>query len=203
MASLVKMLARSEALEKQPLLPHPSHPCPGHNTHSLHNQEKGSVTWSTADASQCPANNHSPLLSLRTKIILGMVAIPAFLLASSAVTSLGPLNPRDTVIRSPQPAEPQTVPSSNPFSSVQGPLISTNFADPAVIVVNGVSYAFATNNRGVGANMIHVQMATSTDNKTWTLLEHHDALPQVGAWETGAGVWAPDVVQVVCSHNMS
>ena len=125
-----------------------------------------------------------------------MVAIPAFLLASSAVTSLGPLTPRDTVIRSPQPADHTTISSSNAFASVQGPLVSTQFADPAIIAVNGISYAFATNNRGVGADRINVQVATSTDNETWTLLDHHDALPNIGAWETGAGVWAPDVVQV-------
>ncbi|EXJ79659.1 hypothetical protein A1O3_07939 [Capronia epimyces CBS 606.96] len=130
-----------------------------------------------------------------------MVAIPAYLLASSAVSSLGPLTPRDIVIRSPQPEPLPTSsaaggPSTNPFASVIGPLVETNFADPGIIHVDGVSYAFATNNRGVGADMIHVQIATSTDNQTWTLLTHHDALPQIGAWETGARVWAPDVVQL-------
>ena len=43
--------------------------------------------------------------------------------------------------------------------------------------------------------MIHVQMATSTDNKTWTV-SNQDALPEVGAWQGGARVWAPDVVQL-------
>ncbi|KIX10520.1 uncharacterized protein Z518_01603 [Rhinocladiella mackenziei CBS 650.93] len=132
-----------------------------------------------------------------------MVAIPAYLLASSAVTSLGPLMPRDTVIRSPQPV-PQPAPqstalsdsSSDPFASVLGPLVEVNFPDPAIIYVDGVSYAFATNNKGVGGEMIHVQVATSTDNQTWAMMDHYDALPQVAAWETGARVWAPDVVQL-------
>lgn len=44
--------------------------------------------------------------------------------------------------------------------------------------------------------MIHVQVATSKDNKTWTFKEGWDALPTVGKWETGNRVWAPDVVQV-------
>lgn len=44
--------------------------------------------------------------------------------------------------------------------------------------------------------MIHIQMATSTDNQTWTYLQGQDALPQSGAWATGARVWAPDVVQL-------
>jgi len=133
----------------------------------------------------------SPLLLLVT-----MVALPAYLLASSAVPFLGPLTPRNTVIRSRQPdSEPGTDPN-DPFGSVLGPVISTNFPDPAIIWVDGVSYAFSTNNRGVGSEMIHVQMATSTDNETWTLLDR-DAMPQVGAWESGARVWAPDVIQLV------
>ncbi|EXJ80384.1 hypothetical protein A1O1_08528 [Capronia coronata CBS 617.96] len=133
-----------------------------------------------------------------------MVAIPAYLLASSAVSSLGPLTPRNTVIRSPEPAplpekassEGVSAPSTNPFASVIGPLVETNFPDPAIIHVDGVSYAFATNNRGVGGEMIHIQVATSSDNQTWTLSDHHDALPQVAAWETGTRVWAPDVIQL-------
>ncbi|KIW96948.1 uncharacterized protein Z519_02339 [Cladophialophora bantiana CBS 173.52] len=131
-----------------------------------------------------------------------MVAIPTYLLASSAVTSLGPLTPRNSVIRSPEPL-PQSSstsltsdPGSSPFASIIGPHISSNFPDPAVIHVDGVSYAFATNNRALGPDLVHVQVATSTDNQTWTLLDHHDALPSLGAWETGAGVWAPDVVQL-------
>lgn len=40
-------------------------------------------------------------------------------------------------------------------------------------------------------------MATSTDNETWTYLQGQDALPVVGAWATGGGVWAPDVIQLV------
>ncbi|KIV85148.1 hypothetical protein PV11_00880 [Exophiala sideris] len=195
MPSVINMLVRSQ--EKQPLLPPPSHPSRGYNTLSFNdNQEKGSLTSSIPYTPQLSPNKRSLLLSLRTKIILSMVAIPAFLLASSAVTSLGPLTPRDTVIRSPEPAEAHTTSNSSLFASVQGPLISTQFADPAIIAHNGISYAFATNNKGVGADRINVQVATSTDNKTWTLMDHHDALPHVGAWETGAGVWAPDVVQV-------
>ncbi|RMZ78457.1 hypothetical protein DV737_g3904, partial [Chaetothyriales sp. CBS 132003] len=83
----------------------------------------------------------------------------------------------------------------DPFGSIVGPLITANFPDPAIIHDNGVSYAFATNNRAFGGTMRHVQIATSTDNLTWTVLPD-DALPIVGAWQTGARVWAPDVVRV-------
>lgn len=192
----------SHTSEKAPLLHHARRPCQGlYTPPSRIRSKEAVVSPSAAD------NTHSSVfaLSFRTKIVLAMVAIPAYLLASSAVSSLGPLTPRDSVIRSPAP-EPEPVPqtssslttglSSDPFASVLGPLVSSNFPDPAIIYVDGVSYAFATNNREQGPAMIHVQVATSTDNQTWTVLDQ-DALPQVGAWETGARVWAPDVIQVV------
>ena len=192
--------------EKTPLLPRSRHPCQGIVSACSHILSKESIASPSTNAPTLPHTNRSFSVSLRTKIILVMVAIPAYLLASSALTSLGSLNPRDSVARSPSPqsepspvpqtASTQPAPSSNPFASVQGPLVSSNFPDPAIIHVDGVSYAFATNNRGIGPAMIHVQVATSTDNQTWTLT-NHDALPQVGSWETGARVWAPDVVQLV------
>ena len=95
---------------------------------------------------------------------------------------------------------PPVISRSDPasyFATVLGPVVDLNFPDPSIIHVNGISYAFATNNRGVGGEMIHVQMATSTDNETWTYLQGQDALPDVSAWSTGERVWAPDIVQVV------
>jgi hypothetical protein len=84
---------------------------------------------------------------------------------------------------------------------VVGPIITSNFPDPAIYWEDGLTYAFATNNRGESpAGMIHVQVATSRDNITWEV-STQDALPQVGAWETGTKVWAPDVVKVVCQAN--
>ena len=205
------MAVPAEIPEKQPLLSHSRRPCRGIVPSSSDIHLKESLVEPLSDASSLPKDSRFFPLSLRAKIFLTMVAIPAYLLASSAVSYLGPLEPRDSVIRSPQPEPapapvPQssgltTNPSSDPFGSVLGPLVETNFPDPAIIHVDGVSYAFATNNRGVGADMIHVQMATSTDNHTWTLMDHHDALPHVGAWETGARVWAPDVVQLVTSSD--
>ena len=148
--------------------------------------------------------------SLRIQVLLAiMVVIPMYMLASSAVTQLGPLSPRNIVIQSPQP-DPLPIPltqmtsssseTSDPsFASILGPHISTNFPDPAVIYVDGTSYAFATNNRQPAPNHVNIQVATSTDNQTWMLVDGYDALPHLGAWETGAGVWAPDVVQLVSS----
>ncbi|RMZ89210.1 hypothetical protein DV736_g3563, partial [Chaetothyriales sp. CBS 134916] len=107
-----------------------------------------------------------------------MVAIPSYFAATAALRFL------ETTQR-----------PLDPFGSVVGPLVTANFPDPAIIHDNGVSYAFATNNKAIGGTMRHVQIAISTDNQTWTVLPG-DALPVVGAWQTGARVWAPDVVRV-------
>ncbi|RMD43512.1 hypothetical protein DV735_g1648, partial [Chaetothyriales sp. CBS 134920] len=108
-----------------------------------------------------------------------MIAIPSYFVTMAAFRSV----------------ESPTQQPLDPFGSIVGPLITANFPDPAIIRDNGVSYAFATNNRGAGDGLRHVQIATSTDEKSWTLLPE-DALPVVGAWQTGARVWAPDVVRV-------
>ena len=71
-----------------------------------------------------------------------------------------------------------------------GPVIASNFADPAFITVDNLHYAFATNHEGM-----NIPMASSVDMISWTLLG--DAMPTVGAWSTGKAVWAPHVVQLV------
>lgn len=71
-----------------------------------------------------------------------------------------------------------------------GPVITSDFADPAFINVGGTYYAFATTN---GAQ--NIQIATSPDFDTWTVTGG-DALPSVPSWSTGE-TWAPDVIQIV------
>ena len=71
-----------------------------------------------------------------------------------------------------------------------GPVITSNFPDPAFINVGGTYYAFATSNGDQ-----NVQIATSPDFDTWTVTGS-DALPTIPSWSTG-DVWAPDVVQLV------
>ncbi len=80
--------------------------------------------------------------------------------------------------------------------SIAGPVIQSNFPDPAVIQVGSTWYAFATNN---GAQ--HIPYATSPDFNTWTVAEGQDALPSVGGWSNGNNVWAPDVIQLVRKDN--
>ncbi|MCJ1405594.1 hypothetical protein MMC11_008822 [Xylographa trunciseda] len=79
---------------------------------------------------------------------------------------------------------------------VGGPVVATNFADPAVIEVNGTYYAFATNKYvNPHPDQVNIQIAVSTDFSSWTLTGI-DALPHVGNWSTGSFVWAPDVIQL-------
>ena len=121
-----------------------------------------------------------------------MVALPTYLLtATTAYSSLASLLHNTPPIQLPNNHVTQNV-----FATVAGPHVTANFPDPAIIHVDGISYSFATNNRGQGKNgMLHVQMATSTDNVTWTMSDK-DALPHIGAWQTGTRVWAPDVVRL-------
>ncbi|MCJ1398074.1 hypothetical protein MMC11_001271 [Xylographa trunciseda] len=74
--------------------------------------------------------------------------------------------------------------------AITGPAITSNFPDPAVIIVGSTFYAFAT-----GSSGLNIPMATSSDGKTWNITDT-DALPKVGAWSNGQNVWAPDVVQL-------
>lgn len=124
-----------------------------------------------------------------------MVAIPAYFLAHAAYSSVASLLNEGATIPIPRRNITQTQTSISAFATVEGPHVTQNFPDPAIIHVDGVSYSFATNNRKEGPALIHIQMASSTDNMTWTMSKI-DALPHVGAWETGSRVWAPDVVEL-------
>jgi len=83
--------------------------------------------------------------------------------------------------------------------SVNGPVITTDFPDPSIISVDGTWYAFGTQSIYDHTN-IHIQVATSKDFNTWTLMQGTDALPNLPGWAANDGnVWAPDVNQLVSS----
>jgi beta-xylosidase len=67
--------------------------------------------------------------------------------------------------------------------------MSGDFADPFVLRSAGAYYAFAT-----GAQRLHLQVASSPDLTTWTLLG--EALPELPSWASkGPGLtWAPSVL---------
>jgi len=80
-----------------------------------------------------------------------------------------------------------------------GPVISSDFPDPAIIKVGDTWYAFGTQSV-YDYTDVKVQIATSTDFYTWSLRGGQDVLRNLPAWvdtsSTGAEkVWAPDVFQ--------
>ncbi|KAI4137119.1 MAG: hypothetical protein L6R39_007468, partial [Caloplaca ligustica] len=72
-----------------------------------------------------------------------------------------------------------------------GPVIASNFADPAFIQLDGISWAFSTTSGGK-----NVPIAKSTDFNKWEIIDR-DALPKenLPPWTTG-NLWAPDVIQL-------
>lgn len=75
--------------------------------------------------------------------------------------------------------------------------ISRDFADPTILLVNGVYYAYATNAYGM-----HIQVTHSTDLVHWTPLL--DALPTLPSWASASGgmVWAPGVIETSAGFVM-
>ena len=71
-----------------------------------------------------------------------------------------------------------------------GPVIASNFPDPAFIQVGDTFTAFATND-----GTYNIPVATSPDFTTWTLADQ-DALPTLPAWSVPGRTWAPDVIQI-------
>ncbi|KAE8360824.1 glycosyl hydrolase [Aspergillus caelatus] len=68
--------------------------------------------------------------------------------------------------------------------------IDSDFPDPTFVqATDGTWYAFGTNGNGK-----RVQVASSVDFKSWTLLDK-EALPTLANWETEIDHWAPDVIR--------
>ena len=96
-------------------------------------------------------------------------------------------------------AAPPGQPSGGASSAALEPVLDQNFADPDVLLVDGVYHAYATNSGGQ-----NVQHATSTDLRTWTV--QGDVAPVLGDWvgecsfapggATDQCVWAPEVAAV-------
>ena len=81
------------------------------------------------------------------------------------------------------------VPTAIPGGSFRNPVLTADFADPEILNVNGVYYAYATN--GSGKN---VQLATSSDLIHWEI--GYDVMPALARWAKPGGslVWAPEVI---------
>ncbi|ROP44985.1 family 43 glycosylhydrolase [Pseudokineococcus lusitanus] len=89
--------------------------------------------------------------------------------------------------------------SSLTASRTVQPVVDANFADPDLLLVDGVYHAYATNSGGQ-----NVQHRTSRNLRTWT--EQPDVAPVLGDWvgecsfapggATDRCVWAPEVAAV-------
>jgi beta-xylosidase len=82
-------------------------------------------------------------------------------------------------------------------ADLQDPVLNQNFPDPAVLSVDGVFYAFATNTAGQ-----NIQAARSTDLFEWSVLP--DAMPELGTWvQVMRGqIWAPETIVVDGEYRM-
>lgn len=104
----------------------------------------------------------------------------------------------------PTPASPPAVATTAPVATApaattapvaegefQNPVLRADFADPGVLQVGDMFYAYATN--AIGKN---VQVAESSDLVTWKQLP--DAMPALASWAQlgGSYVWAPEVIQI-------
>jgi beta-xylosidase len=71
------------------------------------------------------------------------------------------------------------------------PVLNQDFPDPAILEVEGVFYAFATNSGGK-----NVQVARSTDMVAWEVVA--DAMPALGSWvqPMRGQVWAPETIRL-------
>lgn len=125
-------------------------------------------------AGMFPRRRHQPHVASGIIVRLAVLALTLVVVRSLLSADAAPL-PRASML---------TLASSQPA-------IRSDFADPAMLVVGNVYYAYATNAAGK-----HVQVARSFDLSHFTLLP--DALPTLPAWVDGRGawVWAPDVIQI-------
>ncbi len=112
----------------------------------------------------------------------------AAVLAVAVVGSIGACSDAD------QPAAPSgtTSPTSPTSDTAPTPVIDQDFPDPDVLRVGDTYYAYATQN---GSGSRNVQLATSTDLRTWTV-SRTDPLPELPSWATNGRTWAPDVSAV-------
>jgi hypothetical protein len=69
------------------------------------------------------------------------------------------------------------------------PAYNQDFPDPAVMVYNGLEYAYSTN-----SDYVNTPWATSTNSTQWAP-GGSDAMPTLPSWSTSGDTWAPSVEQ--------
>lgn len=90
----------------------------------------------------------------------------------------------------PADAQPEAL---RPHVEMAGPTLA--FADPSVLVEDGVAYAYSTNSVEPQMNL---QVSTSTDLNTWTSVR--DVMPETPPWawpmSRGGEFWAPSILRL-------
>src|SRR3954454_2467599 len=124
---------------------------------------------------------------MRVRARMGGVALTFGVLALAAT---------GTAVAAPRNANGAPGPGAAP---VIEPQIDQNFADPDILLVDGVYHAYATNSNGQ-----NVQHQTSKNLRNWT--PQPDVAPTLGSWvgqcsfapggATDRCVWAPEVTKV-------
>ena len=79
------------------------------------------------------------------------------------------------------------------------PVIDSDFPDPDTIRVGDTYYAYATQPADGSKN---VQVASSSDLKTWEILEE-DPLPELPRWATKGRTWAPEVTALASGKGFA
>ncbi|PRY67056.1 GH43 family beta-xylosidase [Glaciihabitans tibetensis] len=114
---------------------------------------------------------------------LGTVGVAgmALVVAALGLSGCSADSPQSATSTDPQPPADTT--------GTGAAVLDANFADPDVLEVDGVYYAYATND-----NNRNVQLASSTDLLEWTVLP--DALPDLPSWIIPGKTWAPEVTEI-------
>jgi beta-xylosidase len=137
--------------------------------------------------------------------LLVALALAAGLLAGCEDADVG--SPPATVSPAVEPTAPTGAPEATPDATAdegapgegefQNPVLVRNFADPFVLEVDGVYYAYAT-----GDLTYNIQVARSEDLVEWDHLG--EALPRLPFWQPSAKglTWAPEVLEVDGTYVM-
>ena len=104
----------------------------------------------------------------------------------AAILSVGALAAGTVGVLSSEAVAPQAA------SADWAPVHPGDFPDPSVMDYGGTYYGFATQNFASRANLVNVQVSTSTDGVTWTP-SNGDALPNLPSWAVEGDTWAPSV----------
>jgi hypothetical protein len=128
-------------------------------------------------------------------MLISSLCLVAALIALSHSAPL--VTPSDSTDSGIHPRHHRPASTTRRQSSIAGPAISSDFPDPAIIAFERDYYAFSTSSGG-----LNVPSAKSAVGDRWAV-NNLDALPDPGIWSTGHDIWAPDVVQLVSSWQLS